>query len=305
MPSAKWRCRILSTWQAVAVPSVWEGATCWRGLLAADDVWVVIATGYSTRHFSKIGNHAWADHTGAISIIVHSSCITLRKHLPTREKGGKAYPWKPAHLISKASVATAWGSGLQLTYCGSWWFRRVANRSIWHGPSKFKTRWQMLSCSFHSADEGGVRDSASALHSGPPEDALLTALSHFVNTIATDFWLFGHSNLLFSFPSSARMLFSYHVNFSLLTLYSIISGAWHGIISTSRWQKLTKQPSSSSWDSSKLLFLRKGEMFINVCVYDLLVLSSYFTELDHSWNWECSWHCCNCWICMFYMVMSQ
>lgn len=69
-------------------------------------------TGYSTWHFSQIGDHSWAGHTSAISTVVHSSCITLHRHLLTWKKGGKAYTWKSAHLTSKTSVITAWGSGL-------------------------------------------------------------------------------------------------------------------------------------------------------------------------------------------------
>lgn len=78
--------------------------------------------------------------------------------------------------------------------------------------------------------------------------------------------LLGHSNLLFSFLSSACMLFSYCVNFSLLTFVLIISGTWHGIY------MVTNVDEVAIWVASKLLFLWKGEMLINVCVYYICCL---------------------------------
>ena len=43
----------------------------------------------------------------------------------------------------------------------------------------------------------------------------------------------GHSNLLFSFPSSARMLFSYRVNVSLLTF--VLHYQWRVTCIISTW----------------------------------------------------------------------
>jgi hypothetical protein len=72
----------------------------------------------------------------------HSTFWSLiwARQRPTRLNGGNAYPFIRDQFCVNASVASASGSGLQLTNRGSWFVSRVAKRSTSNGPDLVSSR---------------------------------------------------------------------------------------------------------------------------------------------------------------------
>ena len=119
--------------------------------------------GSSTARSNSIGNHTWFCHTDATSTTILCSVLILCRHLPSRVKGGNAYPSSSFQLVWKVSVSMALGSGLQLMYLSSWLFSRVANRSVLHGPKYAQILWNDSTLSIHSAEVCTSLDSQSAV----------------------------------------------------------------------------------------------------------------------------------------------
>ena len=119
--------------------------------------------GCAMTSWSRRENQGWAGHRGVTRTRDGTCCLSsFARQRPIRQNGGNAYPCRSRQSWAKASVATASGSGLQLKYRRSWWFVRLANRSVWLGRNTSWRAENTLGCSCQSLESLKWRDSKSA-----------------------------------------------------------------------------------------------------------------------------------------------